>query len=153
MSQTINVPRELLERVIGEGAGTSLNAMRELRAILAAPRQPEGEEIAWSLRSDVAGCGLVRYMTDRKYQAQTQAIKQWYEPFRCQQCADAKRAITELRDMLSGEVETNIQLRQQAFDLTEQRDKLAEALVATSKASSAAEVDLIVDSALAEVSK
>lgn len=43
MSQTINVPRELLERVIGEGAGTSLNAMRELRAILAAPRQPEGE--------------------------------------------------------------------------------------------------------------
>lgn len=182
----VTIDRELLEQVASEFEHDNDRYMlgRELRKVLDAPLQPEGEKIAWSLRSDVAGCGLVRYMTDSKYQAQTQAIKQWYEPFRCQQCTDAQRAIAELldrldvmtqcadnysrmfeesaeeldaareilaqqgrrntelraerdtlrqqlaelRDMLSGEVEANIPLRQKAFDLTEQRDKLAEIL-------------------------
>lgn len=128
MTDKLLIERELLERLVGNGPTSTLSATRELREILAATRQLEGEEIAWSLRSDVAGCGLVRYMTDRKYQAQTPAIKQWYEPYRCQQCCDANRAIAELREVNRIQLEIATVHGAACVEIRKQRDKLAELL-------------------------
>lgn len=94
----------------------------------AAPRQPEGREIAWRLRSDVAGCGLVRYMTDSKYQAQTPAIKQWYEPFRCQQCSDAQRANAELTDRNTKLCATINRMVAEGVLICDERDTLCQQL-------------------------
>ena len=45
--------------------------------------QPEQEPVAWRF-TGIAG--LNRYMTQKKYDAQTPEIKKWYEPFKCANC-------------------------------------------------------------------
>lgn len=49
---------------------------------LAAPSPAEGV-VAWRCKSK---CGLRSYMTQRQYDAQSQTIKDAYEPFRCANC-------------------------------------------------------------------
>lgn len=44
------------------------------------------EAVAWSLRREVDPCGLVRYMTQAKYEKQTEGVKAWYEPYKCASC-------------------------------------------------------------------
>ena len=43
----------------------------------------EQEPVAWRF-TGIAG--LNRYMTQKKYDAQTPEIKKWYEPFKCANC-------------------------------------------------------------------
>ena len=45
--------------------------------------KPEQEPVAWRF-TGIAG--LNRYMTQKKYDAQTPEIKKWYEPFKCANC-------------------------------------------------------------------
>jgi ribosomal protein S27AE len=56
----------------------------QLRAELAAMK---GEQGAWKLNPMLGRCGLVQFMTQAKYEAQTPKIKQWYQPYRCAACA------------------------------------------------------------------
>lgn len=135
MSQTIDVPRELLERVIGEGAGTSLNAMRELRAILAAPRQPEGEGLGVVAWFDTQNKG---YLTDDKDRASTW-VHEGFSVGQLCRLSDAQRTIAELRDERDtllqqlDERDATIErleagiprLQEQSFQMRQQRDKLA----------------------------
>ena len=50
MTDKLLIDRELLERVAGMTDRSCIRAMDELRATLAAPRQPEGLEVVGTLR-------------------------------------------------------------------------------------------------------
>lgn len=108
MSQTINVPRELLERLAAPLPGDNgwqtwhtqemIEASKELRAILAAPRQPEGEGlevVAWiscdGLNDLKQGGSIARYVVPSYSGGAKIAL--------CR-LSDAQRVITELRDRL-----------------------------------------------------
>lgn len=155
----VTIDRELLERLAGNGPTSTISATRELREILAAPRQPEGEGlevVAWQdaenplytiaerrVLHDWANNGYPIVELCRLSDAQraiaelrdrldvmTQCADTYSLMFEesAEECDTLRQQLAEMRDMLSGEVETNIPLRQKAFDLTEQRDKLAEIL-------------------------
>ena len=46
------------------------------------------EEIAWKNKDSPNG--IRRFMTGRQYQNQSDAIKQYYEPYRCANCMDSE---------------------------------------------------------------
>ena len=55
---------------------------------LAAMGEHMQEEIAW--RNKDSPNGIRRFMTGRQYQNQSDAIKQYYEPYRCANCMDSE---------------------------------------------------------------
>ncbi len=166
------IKRELLER-LETWVTDDCEALRELQAILAAPRQPEGEGlevVAWlggngfhTEEKEATGapfplihlsdaqraiaelreeCERLRGECARlesKYERDVWGLNNEGDPIGGDHPSGfandllrvtierdtLRQQLAELRDMLSGEVETNIPLRQKAFDLTEQRDKLA----------------------------
>ncbi len=61
--------------------------LEPLRAELAAIKGQQADPVAWTLRREVDQCGLVRYMTQAKYDRQTDGIRSWYEPYKCASCS------------------------------------------------------------------
>ena len=55
---------------------------------LAAMGEHMQEEIAW--RNKDSPNGIKKFMTERQYQNQSDAIKQYYEPYRCANCMDSE---------------------------------------------------------------
>lgn len=55
---------------------------------LAAMGEHMQEEIAW--RNKDSPNGIRKFMTERQYQNQSDAIKQYYEPYSCANCMDSE---------------------------------------------------------------
>lgn len=55
---------------------------------LAAMGEHMQEEIAW--RNKDSPNGIRKFMTERQYQNQSDAIKKYYEPYRCANCMDSE---------------------------------------------------------------
>ena len=60
---------------------------------LAAMGEHMQEEIAW--RNKDSPNGIKKFMTERQYQNQSDAIKQYYEPYRCANCMDSEFKIPD----------------------------------------------------------
>ena len=176
MTTKLLIDRELLEHVLvayewqldsanqlanyagGTGPDESEDeGVTKLRAILATPRQPEvdGLEVVATLRVefDDAAEGVAIETVE------THVLCDEGETDLCR-LSDAQRAIAELREECSflKDCQENAMLHMTGLvterdTLLQQRDRLASALVAASKAESRAEACLIVGAALAEVEK
>ena len=154
MTNTIpNVPRELLERVLNAGWGSeTVNALDDLRDFLESAPSPAG----------VDGLKVVGYVSqdDIKWQGDCTLRLKPYSDYTIPLCrlSDAQAIIDGLRGEVEEERAKVAQLEEgiprimeASYQFRQQRDQLAGFLLAASKASSAAEVGLIVDTALAEL--
>lgn len=131
MTDKLLIERELLERLAGNGPTSTLSATRELREILAAPHQPEGEGlevVAWQDAENPL------YTT-----AERRVLHDWanngYPIVELCRLSDHLRAIAELReecervkaDRASCWAEFKVMTRS-CLEAEAQRDKLARLL-------------------------
>lgn len=101
MTDKLLIKRELLERVVKADASNGASsvdlvdgwkAMEQIRAILSAPRQPEGEGL------EVVAYMVGRYTTDQRESAETFALHHAGGVTELCRLSDHLRAIAELRE-------------------------------------------------------
>ena len=61
--------------------------------------QEQSQPVAWIFTGEA---GFKKYLTQTQYEAQTEAVKKWYEPFKCTNCCTITKPDTEELEALRG---------------------------------------------------
>ena len=129
MTDKLLIKRELLERLAGNGPTSTLSATRELREILAAPRQPEGDAASIllpALRQYMHndGSGLLAGYEYERTQQIVAELRGECERLRVFNKSLDEEATKRLQDVIEAENEAHT-LRQQSERVKSENEHLA----------------------------